>query len=32
MTDLGFIAITIAFFAVAIAYTQGCEALRGREP
>ena len=32
MTDLIFIAITAAFFAVAIAYTRGCEKLRGREP
>jgi hypothetical protein len=28
MTDLIFIAIAIAFFVVAIAYTHGCEKLR----
>jgi hypothetical protein len=32
MTDLIFIAIPIAFFAVSIAYTHGCEKLRGRQP
>lgn len=29
MIDLIFIATTIGFFAVAIAYTHGCEKLRG---
>jgi len=29
MTDLIFIAITIGFFVAAIAYTHGCEKLRG---
>jgi hypothetical protein len=29
MIDLIFIAIAIGFFAVAIAYTHGCEKLRG---
>jgi hypothetical protein len=29
MTDLIFIATAIAFFVVAIAYTHGCEKLRG---
>lgn len=29
MTDLVFVALTIGFFAVAIAYTHGCQKLRG---
>jgi hypothetical protein len=29
MTDLIFIALAIAFFLVAIAYTHGCEQLQG---
>jgi len=29
MTDLSFIAIAVAFFVLAIAYTRGCEKLRG---
>lgn len=29
MTDLYFIATTVAFFALAVAYTYGCERLRG---
>jgi len=29
MTDLIFIAIAVGFFLVAIAYTHGCEKLRG---
>lgn len=29
MTDLIFVAVAIGFFALAIAYTHGCEKLRG---
>jgi hypothetical protein len=29
MTDLVFIAISVGFFALSIAYTHGCEKLRG---
>jgi hypothetical protein len=29
MSDFIYIAVTIAFFAIAIAYTHGCEKLRG---
>jgi hypothetical protein len=29
MSDLFFIAITIGFFSLSIAYTHGCELLRG---
>lgn len=29
MLDLIFIAITVAFFALTVAYTHGCERLRG---
>jgi hypothetical protein len=31
MTDLYFIATAISFFALAIAYTYGCERLRGAQ-
>ncbi len=32
MSDFLFIALTIGFFAISIAYTHGCEKLRGRQP
>jgi len=32
MTDLIFIATAVGFFLVAIAFTHGCEKLRGRLP
>jgi hypothetical protein len=32
MTDLFFIAVSVGFFALSIAYTHGCEKLRGRQP
>ncbi|HEX4477268.1 MAG TPA: hypothetical protein VH142_19395 [Polyangiaceae bacterium] len=31
MADLIFLVITVGFFAVSIAYTHGCEKLRGRQ-
>jgi hypothetical protein len=31
MSDIVFIAITVGFFALSIAYTHGCEKLRGRQ-
>jgi hypothetical protein len=32
MSDLIFIAATVAFFALSIAYVHGCEKLRGDQP
>jgi hypothetical protein len=32
MTDLIFIGVSIGFFVLSIAYTHGCEKLRGRQP
>lgn len=31
MADFIYLAITVGFFAVSIAYTHGCEKLRGRQ-
>jgi hypothetical protein len=32
MTDAIYIALCVGFFAVAVAYTRGCQKLLGREP
>jgi hypothetical protein len=32
MADLIFIAVGVGFFALSVAYTHGCEKLRGRQP
>ena len=32
MTDFIFIAVSIGFFVLSIAYTHGCEKLRGGQP
>ena len=32
MTDLLYLAATVAFFAVALVYTSGCDRLKGKKP